>query len=74
MNWEILSIKLISGNKDISLEPSISINTSVALRFTKGKKDCFLLQNCQQEMYLIMEHTLGKLRCVLSRRRYEKNY
>ena len=25
MNWEMFSIKLISGNIDVSLEPSISI-------------------------------------------------
>ena len=31
-----------------------------------------MLQICQQEMYLIVEKTLGKLSCIFSRKRYEK--
>ena len=42
MNWEIFSIKLISGNIDISLEPSISIILLLYLDLLEVKYDCIL--------------------------------
>ena len=43
MNWEIFSIKLMPGNIDMSLDPSIS--NSVLPSFTSGQIRLYLVTN-----------------------------
>ena len=62
MNWETASIKLIPGNTDMPLEPSISKTLPLYRALLRSNTTVFyLLQICQQQKELNVEKRLRKI-------------
>lgn len=62
MNWETASIKLIPGNTDMPLEPSISKTLLLYRALLRSNTTVFyLLQICQQQKELNVEKRLRKI-------------